>query len=98
MKACFDTKILASYATIRIPIPKQSANAYTEIMQKNPQNETAEYDSNKKMVEWQIKRLQGGSEKTLKVKYSIRIDKNYIASHTECSYSEKGNRSSADAI
>lgn len=36
LKACFDAKTIASFATIRIPIPKQSANVYPELV-KNAQ-------------------------------------------------------------
>lgn len=34
IKACYDAKTVATYATIKIPIPKQSGNAYVEL-QKN---------------------------------------------------------------
>lgn len=37
LKACFDKDIFASYANVKVPIPKSSANAYPEV-QKN-QNE-----------------------------------------------------------
>lgn len=39
LKACYDQKIMASYATVRIPVPKQSSNVYPELM-KNVQNES----------------------------------------------------------
>ncbi|CAD8099408.1 unnamed protein product [Paramecium primaurelia] len=71
LKACFDAKIIASYANVRIPIPKQTANAYPELV-KNAQQETAEYDSNKKIIEWQIKKLCGGQERSLKIKLTLQ--------------------------
>jgi AP-4 complex subunit mu-1 len=42
IRACFDKEIWATYTNIKIPIPQQTANAYTEL-NKNSQNERVQY-------------------------------------------------------
>ena len=47
------------------------------------QNQKIDYNSNTKIIEWTIKKFQGGTEQTLKTKISLQTNANTYAARKE---------------
>jgi AP-4 complex subunit mu-1 len=70
LKATFAKEITATLVDIKFVIPKSASSVCTEIV-KNQGNQRAEYKESSKTVEWNIKKMMGGSEYTLVSKISL---------------------------
>jgi AP-4 complex subunit mu-1 len=70
LKATFAKEITATLVDIKFVIPKSASSVGTEIV-KNQGNQRAEYKESSKTVEWNIKKMMGGSEYTLVSKISL---------------------------
>eukprot|EP00330_Aristerostoma_sp_ATCC50986_P012721 CAMPEP_0114576098 /NCGR_PEP_ID=MMETSP0125-20121206/887_1 /TAXON_ID=485358 ORGANISM="Aristerostoma sp., Strain ATCC 50986" /NCGR_SAMPLE_ID=MMETSP0125 /ASSEMBLY_ACC=CAM_ASM_000245 /LENGTH=237 /DNA_ID=CAMNT_0001764327 /DNA_START=617 /DNA_END=1328 /DNA_ORIENTATION=- len=72
IKATFPKENSANGIVIKCPIPTQVSTVHTELT-KGVTGQEAEYSQSGNIVVWKIKKMQGGSEQSLKIKINLQV-------------------------
>jgi len=82
IRACFPKETYASHAIFKFPVPKLTSNVHNELTKGNV-GQKADYNASTKMVEWTIKKFQGGVEHTLKTRITLQTTANTYSARKE---------------
>eukprot|EP01016_Furgasonia_blochmanni_P041689 TRINITY_DN5449_c0_g1_i3.p1 TRINITY_DN5449_c0_g1~~TRINITY_DN5449_c0_g1_i3.p1 ORF type:complete len:360 (-),score=147.39 TRINITY_DN5449_c0_g1_i3:79-1158(-) len=82
VRACYPKETYASHAILKFNVPKLTSSVYNEVA-KGVQGQKVDYNENTKTVEWVIKKFQGGTEQTLKIKITLQTNANTYAARKE---------------
>jgi len=82
VRACFPKETYASHAILKFPVPKLTANVHNELAKGNV-GQKVDYNSSTKMVEWTIKKFQGGVEHQLRTSITLQTTANTYSAKKE---------------